>query len=348
MAKLKQKMVGLDPECILIKDEAALFYQLAPTCSYVLECDARETRGTELQRSKARVTLVICVNATGTLKSIAVIHNVGKPVCFRCQTDLPVRYDSQKKGWMDSTVYAKWLADLSKDWGAFTSRHGFLIMDNTSGHDASATDNRFDIDLLPPNVTARFQPCDQGDINATKTTYRRGMMLGMLTAFDDQFDESAAKQEARKAREARARAGSLGMAEGPSPHVLDAIRLVKAAIDTVTPTATMRCWLRASCTPPDVHAKSKARLDAAVPAATEPAAVPVDDASREIVGMLARGRSLGPKGGGIYCQAGSDAGGELLVSGAHPDALSLIAHWLGEERSPASVFSVIDAESQTE
>jgi len=53
-------------------------------------------------------------------------------------------------------------------------------MDNASGHNASATDDRLDIDWLPPNTTARFQPCDQGVINATETTYRRGMMLDLL------------------------------------------------------------------------------------------------------------------------------------------------------------------------
>ena len=33
MAELREKMVGLDPECILNMDEAALSYQLAPTYS---------------------------------------------------------------------------------------------------------------------------------------------------------------------------------------------------------------------------------------------------------------------------------------------------------------------------
>ena len=111
----------------------------------MLECDAKKTHGTELQRDKARVTLVICVNSTGTFTSIAVIGKAAQPVCFRGQTDLPVRYYSQKKAWMDSTVYAKWLADPSEDWGAFTSWQGFLIMDNASGHDASATDERLDM-----------------------------------------------------------------------------------------------------------------------------------------------------------------------------------------------------------
>ena len=288
------------------------------------------------------------MNATGTFKCIAVLGKKAQPGCFRGQTDLPVRFYSRKKRWMDSTVYAKWLADLSEDWGAFTSRRGFHIMDNASGHDASATDNRFDIDWLAQNTTARFQPCDQSVINATKTTSMRGMMLDMLTAFEYQFDESTAERKARKAGEARARAGSLGAAEGRSPHALDAILLVKAAFDTVTPAAIVRCWLRESCTPPGVRAKIKARLDAAVPAATEPAAVPVDGAAREIVGMLAPARSLGPNGGAIDCPAGSGAGGERLVSGTHPDELSVIAHWLGKQSSPDSVFAAIAEETQTE
>jgi len=158
---------------MLNMDVAALFYQLAPSNTYVLESDAKEARGTELRRAKARITLIITVNATETFKSIAVIGKAAQPVCFRGNSDLPERYYSQRKGWMDSTVYAEWLTDLSDDGAMLTNKRGFLVMDNASGHDASAKKARFDIDWLPPNTTARSQPCDQGVINATETTYRR-------------------------------------------------------------------------------------------------------------------------------------------------------------------------------
>jgi len=36
------------------------------------------------------------------------------------------------------------------------------------------------------------------------------------------------------------------------------------------------------------------------------------------------------------------------MSGTQPYALSVISHWLGEESSPASVFAVVAAETQTE
>jgi len=323
-------------------DEAALFYQLAPSNSYVLERDAKEARGTELQPAKTQITLIITINATGIFKSIAVIGKAAQPVCFRGNSDLPVRYYSQRKGWMDSTVYAKWLTDLSDDGATFTKKRGSLVMDNASGHDASAKNARFDINWLPPNTTARFQPCDEGVINATKTTYRREMMLCMLTTFDKHFDETSDERAARKAREARAKPGALGVADRRSPHVLDAMQFVKAAFDAVTPASIMRCWIPASCTPVDVHGKIRARLEAVAAGVPEPAAPRVDDA-REIVTMLGHARSLVPDGSA----AGEAPSANQFVSGTHPDALDVIVQWLDEETSPDSIFAAVGEETET-
>lgn len=172
--------------------------------------DAKETRGTCLQNAKARITLMVCVNSTGTFKSISIIGKAAESVCFRGVEDVPVKYYSQKNAWMDAKVFTEWLADFSAEWVAFTVQRGFVLMDNASGHDASVASGRLDIEWLPPNTTARFQPCDHGAINATKRTYKRGMMRDMLEAFDQQFDKSPAEREERKRRDARARPGSLG------------------------------------------------------------------------------------------------------------------------------------------
>jgi len=97
MAVLREKMVGMDPDLILNMDEAALFYHLAPTKSYVLEFDARGTRGTALQSAKDRITIIMCMNATGSFKNIAVIGRAAQPVCFRGAPQMPIRYYRQKK-----------------------------------------------------------------------------------------------------------------------------------------------------------------------------------------------------------------------------------------------------------
>ena len=340
MAELRAKMVGLDPDCILNMDEAALSYQLAPTRSYVMDCDARETRGTAMQPAKACTTLIICINATGTFKSISVIGKAAEPVCFRGVQQLPLRYYSQKNAWMDSTVYAKWLADLSADWAAFTAQRGFLVIDNASGHDSSKTSDRLDIEWLPSNTTALFQPADQGAINAVKSIYRRGMMREMLGTFDQQFEETPPERDARRRRDARARPGSLGVADGRAPHVLDAMRLVKEAFSGLSATAIMRCWLRAKCTPPDVSRLIQLRLDQAVAAAREPP--PTNDA-QAIVALLRSARSLGPVGG-QHVGEGANRAHEGFIPGSHPRALSVIEVWLGDEDSADSIMSVVDTE----
>eukprot|EP00170_Pyropia_yezoensis_P001454 contig_6422_g1458 len=96
------------------------------------------------------------------------------------------------------------------------------------------------------------------------------MIRDMLAAFDQQFEKTSTEWDARRRRDARARPGSLGVADGGAPHVLDAIGLVEEAFDGLSATAIMRCWLRADCTPPDVSRLIQLRLDQAVAATREP------------------------------------------------------------------------------
>jgi len=192
MAALREKLVGIDPGLILNMDEAALFYQLAPTNSCVLSRDARETRGTALQSAKARITVIFFFNATGFFKFLSVIGKAVTPVCFRGRlVDLPVKYYSQRNGWMDKNVYRKWRADLAAFLRDFTSSPTILLLDNASGHNLPDAIPGVQEEKLPPNSTAFHQPRDQGLINISRTTYRRKMMAEMLRAFDEQLEETA-------------------------------------------------------------------------------------------------------------------------------------------------------------
>lgn len=94
---------------------------------------------------------------------------------------------------MDARVDAEWLVGVSAEWAAFTAQRGFLIMDNASDHDTSVTSDSLVFERLLLNTTAMFQQFDQGAINATQTTYKRGIMRDILSAFDEQFEESPAE-----------------------------------------------------------------------------------------------------------------------------------------------------------
>ena len=187
--------------------------------------------------------------------------------------------------------------------------------------------DRMDTYWLPPNTTARFQPADKGVISATNTTIKRGMARDMLSTFEGQLFETEEQRVAPERHVARATAGSLGVMDGRSPHVFDAIRLVKEAWDKVTPSAIMQCWLRANCTPPYVTRAIRARLEAA--GAPQDIA-PADDA-RAMVEKLQAAQTLRP--GGRPGEGGSGGGGEQdeLVSGSHPSAFPVIEQWLAAE-----------------
>ena len=67
-----------------------------------------ETNAKNFKKSKDRVTLLSCANASGTCKlPLAFIHKSARPRCCK-HTDmetLPVSYLPQRKSWMDAKVF---------------------------------------------------------------------------------------------------------------------------------------------------------------------------------------------------------------------------------------------------
>ena len=94
-------------------DESGLFYRNGPRRSYLTSNENRsETRGTELQTHKQRVSIVMAVNADGSHSFPE--HYIGQSqnaVCFRPQhfNYLKELYHSQQNGWMDSNGFKKWI-----------------------------------------------------------------------------------------------------------------------------------------------------------------------------------------------------------------------------------------------
>jgi len=215
MVELRAKMAGMDPDMVFITDEASLFYQLAPTRCYMLEQDALTIRGSPLQRAKARLTAVVCVNATGTFKFISVIGSASKPECFRGQSKfLPLKYYSQKNAWMGEHVYRLWLDEFCEALAAFKCSEAVLLLDDASGHIMSLGTDQLSAESLPVNTTAWYQACDQGIIHCTKCIYKREMTSKMLVCAEEHAAESPMATEARLARQIGARRGTLGADDG--------------------------------------------------------------------------------------------------------------------------------------
>jgi len=69
------------------------------------------------------------------------------------------------------------------------------------------------------------------------------MMSKMLVCADEHAAESPMATAARLARQIGARRGPLGGDDGNSPHVLNAMRLLKSSFEQITASCAMRCSL---------------------------------------------------------------------------------------------------------
>lgn len=109
-------------------------------------------------RSKDRVTLTLCCNATGSHKlPITMMGKAANPLCFRgVDNECPLPYLSQRSAWTDSHVFKRWFFEVFvPGLRAQTASHVFLVLGNLSCHSEIHHPQETIIEL-PPKTTARF------------------------------------------------------------------------------------------------------------------------------------------------------------------------------------------------
>ena len=62
-----------------------------------------------------------------------VIGKSASPRCFKHVRNLPCRYRSQKKAWMDGTFFEEWLHELDQKFG-IKGRKVVMMVDNCPAH----------------------------------------------------------------------------------------------------------------------------------------------------------------------------------------------------------------------
>ena len=128
---------------------------MGPRRSYLAPTESSRTvRGTDLQRSKARISILLCVNGDGS-------HYV--PVQYICHSDNPryfldnrfselkIHYRSQANEWMDSTEFNRWIGWWYNEVRKFTQEDVLLIMGNCGGHESEINYPGLGIEFLPPS-----------------------------------------------------------------------------------------------------------------------------------------------------------------------------------------------------
>ena len=134
--------------------------------------------------SKTRLIGTGVANAVGEKLPMFVIGKSARPRCFAGIRNLPYRYRSQKKSWMDGALFEEWVRELHRKF-LREGRKIALIVDNCPAHPLIEGFSAIQLVFLSPNTTSKTQPMDQGVIRSLKAHYRTLTMEPFIRAVDN-------------------------------------------------------------------------------------------------------------------------------------------------------------------
>lgn len=202
-------------------DETGLFYKLTPDKTVKF----RDEKCSGGKLSKDRITVMVAANMNGTIKKkLLIIGKTQNPRCFKNVRSLPVDYESNRKAWMTSDVFIKWVRDWYRELTKKKTKV-LLLVDNCPAH-LSINDSRsITLIFLPPNTTSVLQPTDQGIIRALKSNFRKNLVLKIIHNLHATEDTSTTKH--------------------PKITILDAILMIYDAWSKLTPATISNCFKHA-------------------------------------------------------------------------------------------------------
>ena len=109
---------------------------------------------------------------------LMIIGNAHRPRAFKKKTGQELGFDywSNKKAWMNTSLFFDWLKRFSMFIANSHNRKVILLLENASAHGNVETLpplTNVEILFLPPNTTAKLQPMDAGIIACLKRGYRK-------------------------------------------------------------------------------------------------------------------------------------------------------------------------------
>ncbi|XP_068246764.1 tigger transposable element-derived protein 1-like [Palaemon carinicauda] len=173
---------GYHPDAVYNMDEAGLQYKRMLKTTFLAK-NVKQARGRKTDKS--RLTVLFCVNSTGTHKmKPLVVHSAKHPQCYNHLQDMkdaPVYWRSSKKAWINSTISQDWLLNcFVPDARRKCLQDGrefkvILTLDNCPAHPSflDGLHPNVRVVFLPPNTTSLLQPLDQEIIACVKALYHK-------------------------------------------------------------------------------------------------------------------------------------------------------------------------------
>lgn len=129
---------------------------------------------------------------------------------------------SNKKAWMNNTVFKEWLTDVNSSMRR-QGRKILLMLDNATSHgkESDYELSNICVKFLPANTTSHLQPLDQGIIRTFKAHYRRHLLKALISTMDSSENVTELCKNVT---------------------LLDAIRWIVKAWGDVKPTTIVKCF----------------------------------------------------------------------------------------------------------
>ena len=84
-------------------DEFGLLFKFLPSNTYVIKEEKKKTLRGNL-KSKKRISVITCVNATGQFVPQAIISTAAQPFCLRKKEQV-IKYYGQKNSWVTRDIF---------------------------------------------------------------------------------------------------------------------------------------------------------------------------------------------------------------------------------------------------
>ncbi|GAV05059.1 hypothetical protein RvY_15245 [Ramazzottius varieornatus] len=172
----------IHPENIWNCDETGIWWRNAGTKSLVF--GNKQDKGIKI--AKDRITAHISVSGGGRKLPLWIINTSAQPRSFERNAvfninsdDYGFNYSYNKTAWMTTVIFEEYL-DWFNALMVKEERHILLLVDNFSGHNVTSRPN-IELRFLPPNCTAKAQPCDAGIIKCLKDEYKKFLYKRVFT-----------------------------------------------------------------------------------------------------------------------------------------------------------------------
>lgn len=180
---LKSALKKYEPKNVFNCDETGLFFKCLPNKTFAFKSD----KCFGVKTSKERVTLMVGANMDGSEKlKLLLIGKSKNPRCLKGVKSLELDYANNKKAWMTSEIFERWIKELDTKMKS-QKRKIVMFIDNCPAHPVTVSKKLRNIELIffPPNMTSKLQPMDQGIIKNIKHHYRNRIVHKIVNAIDN-------------------------------------------------------------------------------------------------------------------------------------------------------------------